>query len=106
MAKPEPESITLEISILGRSYKVACAPDQQMLLQEAAIELDQRMRDARNQGEGVGPERAAVMAGLNAVYDMLEQKAASTWDVSDIKRKIKSLEDRLDRCFYEQEDLF
>jgi cell division protein ZapA len=104
MAKSE--SVMVEISILGRAYKVSCNPEHQALLQEAAQELDRRMREVRGHAEGVGPERAAVMAGLNAVYEMLEQKAASSWDVGDVKRRIKALEERLDRCFFEQESLF
>ncbi len=104
MAKPQ--SVQVEISILDRSYKVTCDPEHQPLLQEAAKDLDRRMRDARANSEGVGPERAAVMAGLNAVYEMLEQKASSKWDINDVKRRIKGLEERLDRCFVDQESLF
>ncbi|MHB8354192.1 MAG: cell division protein ZapA [Burkholderiales bacterium] len=104
MAKSEPALV--EISILDRSYKVSCSPEHLVLLREAAQELDRRMREVRGHAEGVGPERAAVMAGLNAVYEMLEQKAASSWDVGDVKRRMKGLEERLDRCFFEQESLF
>ena len=101
-----PESVALEFSIMDRPYKVSCAPEHKSLLLEAAQELDRRMREVRSHSEGIGPERAAVMAGLNAVYEMLEQKAASSWDVVDVKRRIKDLEERLDRCFFEQESLF
>ncbi len=101
-----PETMQVEISILDRAYKVSCAPEHRDLLQEAAQEFDRRMRDVRSRSSGVGPERAAVMAGLNATYEMLEQKAASTWDVTDVKHKIKELEAQLDRCFFEQESLF
>ncbi|MDE1982659.1 MAG: cell division protein ZapA [Betaproteobacteria bacterium] len=101
-----PESVQVDISILDRSYKVSCAPEHKSLLQEAAQELDRRMREVRSHSDGIGPERAAVMAGLNAVYEMLEQKSASSWDVADVKRRIKDLEERLDRCFFEQETLF
>ncbi len=96
----------LEITILDRTYRVSCQPDQQALLQEAAQELDRRMREVRTQSEGVGPERAAIMVGLNATYDMLEQKSASSWDIGEVRRRIKSLEERLDRCFFEQDSLF
>ncbi len=67
-AKITVEPVTVEFSVLGRTYKVACPPDQQALLQEAAVALDQRMNAIRAQTDGVGPERAAVMVGLNAMY--------------------------------------
>ncbi len=106
MSKTAQGAVQVEFAILDRHYKVSCLPEQQGLLLEAAKELDRRMREVRGQGEGVGPERAAVMVGLNAVFEMLEQKAASSWDVTDVKRRVKEVEDRLDRCFFEQESLF
>ncbi len=106
MSKPAQGPVHVEFAILDRHYKVSCLSEQQGLLLEAARELDRRMREVRGQGEGVGPEKAAVMVGLNAVFEMLEQKAASGWDVTDVKRRIKGVEDRLDRCFFEQESLF
>lgn len=99
-------SNALEIVVFDRSYRVGCEEGQRTLLREAAQELDRRMREVRAQGDGVGPERAAVMVALNAMYEMLEQKAASSWDVSEVRRRVKLVEERLDRCFFEQESLF
>ena len=96
----------MEIVIYDRAYRVGCEEGQQSLLREAAQELDRRMREVRGQGDGVGPERAAVMVALNAIYEMLEQKAASSWDVSEVRRRVRAVEERLDRCFFEQERLF
>ncbi|MDA8416996.1 MAG: cell division protein ZapA [Betaproteobacteria bacterium] len=96
----------LEIVVCDRVYRVGCSDDQFLLLREAALELDRRMREVRVQGEGVGPERAAVMVALNAVYEMLEQKAVSNWDVSEVRKRVTMVEERLDRCFFEQDSLF
>ncbi|WP_297496728.1 cell division protein ZapA [Ferrovum sp.] len=95
----------LEIVIYDRTYRVACEEDQHSLLREAAQELDRRMREARSHAE-VGPERAAVMVALNAIYEMMEQKIASSWDVGEVKHRIKAVEEQLDRCFFEQVNLF
>lgn len=102
----KPAAKALEIVIYDRTYRVACDEGRQGLLREAAQELDRRMREVRAHGDGVGPERAAVMVALNTMYEMLEQKAASSWDVSEVKKRIKVAEERLDRCFFEQESLF
>jgi cell division protein ZapA len=110
MSKSKPvdvvESVAMELTVLDRNYRISAAPDKQALLQEAAQDLDRRMREVKSQADGVGPERAAVLAGLGAVYEMMEYKSASSWDVDDIKRKIKDMEKRLDRCFFDQENLF
>jgi cell division protein ZapA len=100
-----PVTKALEIVIYDRTYRDACEEGQHLLLQEAALELDRRMREARSHAE-VGPERAAVMVALNAVYEMMEQKAASSWDVGEVKHRIRAVEDQLDRCFFEQVNLF
>ncbi|NDU88259.1 MAG: cell division protein ZapA [Ferrovum sp.] len=96
----------LEIVVVDRTYRVNCEEEQRPLLQEAALELDRRMREVRAHSDGVGPERAAVMVALNALYEALEQKAASSWDVGEVKRRVKAVEDHLDRCFFEQDSLF
>jgi cell division protein ZapA len=110
MSKPKSkdavESVPMELTVLDRTYRISASPDKQALLQEAAQDLDRRMREVKGQADGVGPERAAVLAGLSAVYEIMEHKASSSWDVDDIKRKIKTMEQRLDRCFFDQENLF
>ena len=52
----------LDVSIMGREYRVACPPDQEPSLLEAVAYLDHKMREIRDQGKVVGLERIAVMA--------------------------------------------
>jgi hypothetical protein len=44
--------------------------------------------------------------GLQAMFDLLEQKAVCSVDVSEVQVRVGQLDKRLDRCFFEQESLF
>ena len=55
-------SITLDVSILGREYRVACRESERDELLQAVQFLDRRMREIRDSGKVAGSERIAVMA--------------------------------------------
>lgn len=74
MSKPN----TLAVHILDKEYLVACPPDAQTALKEAASQLDSKMREIRQTGKVYGTERIAVMAALNLTYDLMQQSSMST----------------------------
>ncbi|KXW55871.1 cell division protein ZapA [Ferrovum sp. PN-J185] len=96
----------VEFTLFDRSYRLACEADQKLLLEQAATEFIRRVQEIKESHSGMGPESAAVMAGINCMFELLEQQAVSSWDVTEVKQKIKSLETQLERCFYEQDNLF
>ena len=63
-------AITLDVSLLGRGYKVACKESEKNDLLDAVALLDRRMREIRDSGKIVGSERIAVMAALNIAHDL------------------------------------
>jgi cell division protein ZapA (FtsZ GTPase activity inhibitor) len=63
-------AITLDVSLLGRSYKVACKESERSDLLDAVALLDRRMREIRESGKIAGSERVAVMAALNIAHDL------------------------------------
>ncbi|MFQ3200537.1 MAG: cell division protein ZapA [Zhongshania sp.] len=92
---------TITLKILDKEYQVACPPEEQTALMQAAQFLDQKMRGIRTSGKVVGLERIAVMAALNISYEMLQAKqdtrptAAETQTVNNISSKV---EQTLQRC--------
>lgn len=60
----------ITISIMGKDYKIACAPEEQSDLLESARHLDTQMRKIRDTGKVNGPERIAVMAALNLAHEL------------------------------------
>src|SRR4051812_26057079 len=77
MAKSDPAAdaaVTLDVSLLGRAYKVACSQSERGDLLDAVALLDRRMREIRDGGRIAGSERIAVMAALNIAHDLQRAK--------------------------------
>src|SRR6266566_1930848 len=70
----EDPSITLDVSILGREYRVACRESEREELLQAVQFVDRRMHEIRDSGKISGTERIAVMAGLNIAHELLRSK--------------------------------
>jgi cell division protein ZapA len=103
---------TLDIKIQGREYRVACAPEELASLQAAAELLDARMNDIAKATKSTG-ERLAVMTALNLAHELnaAAQHATATpadqaIDGEESRRRIKSIEARLDEVLAPQEKLF
>lgn len=63
------------VKILGKDYQVACPEDQTHALLEAALMLDNKMKQIRASGRIIGLERIAVMAALNLAYELQTMQA-------------------------------
>lgn len=107
-------SVTLEVSLLGRDYKVACKERERAELVEAVALLDRRMRDIRDGGKVVGTERIAVMAALNLAHELWRERkdsptssvSAASIDVTGARRRIAIMHQAIDQALAEQDKLF
>ena len=97
---------TLDITILGRTYKVACADGERDALLRTAAYLDAKMAEIRNAGKVSGTERIAVMAALNIAHELLTTKFGGGFDIGEAKRRIAAVEAKLDTVLGKQEKLF
>lgn len=97
---------TIEVSILGRSYRVSCADGEREALMRAVEYLDAKMGEIKNTGKVNGTDRIAVMAALNIAHELLSMKVGAGFDLGDAKRRIHSIEARLDAAIAQQEKLF
>ncbi len=106
-------TITLDVSILGREYRVACKEAEKDELMQAVQFIDRRMREIRDSGKIAGTERIAVMAGLNIAHELLRSKngaasgsTAAGFDTAGIQRRISAMQSAIDRAMADQERLF
>ena len=77
MSRPQSDAartVTLDVSILGRSFKIACEEGEREELSEAVTFLDRRMRAIRDAGKVSGAERIAVMAALNLAHELMRER--------------------------------
>jgi len=72
---------TVEVTLLGRSYRVACAEGEREALMQAVAYLDAKMNEIMKAGKVMGAERIAVMAALNVAHEMLGMKLGGGFDL-------------------------
>jgi cell division protein ZapA len=97
----------LDIKLQGRTYSVACSPEEREALLEAVAFLDAKMDELARKTKSSG-ERLAVMTALNLAHELtaLKKTPAAPVDSSDLRRRIEAMEARLDAVLDQQEDLF
>ena len=97
---------TVEVNLLGRTYRVACEDDERDSLMQAVAYLDGKMNEIRQAGKVMGAERIAVMAALNVAHELLSLRLGNGFDLGQAKRRISALESKLDEAIAKQENLF
>jgi cell division protein ZapA len=107
-AGPAERAVTLDVSLLGRDYKVACKPGEEGELRDAVAFLDRRMRDIREGSKTSSTERIAVMAALNIAHEFQRARAQPTAgadagaapalvDAAAARRRIASMRSAIDQ---------
>lgn len=99
------ETKNMDVSIMGREFRVACPDDEQEELLLAVSYLDRKMREIRDSGKVIGVERIAIMAALNIAHELLTTRTGG-FDIGDFKRRIGSMQEQLDQAMLDQEKLF
>ncbi len=97
---------TLDVSIMGRSYKVTCADDEREALLAAVAYVDKKMTEIKAASKVAGTERIAVMAALNIANELLSIKIGSGFDIAELKRRMNSVQSKLDQALSQQDSLF
>jgi cell division protein ZapA len=98
---------SLQITIMGRNFRVACKEEEQAGLLEAVEYLNRRMEEIRDQGRIVGLERIAIMAALNITHEFLGAKVGGdNFDMAAFKRRMAQMETVIDTALSEQSKLF
>ena len=93
------KSKTLDVSIMGHTYKVACSDDEREALLSAVAYLDRKMSEIKSAGKVGSSERIAVMAALNITHELLTAKNnASGFDIEGLKRRMAAMEATLDQA--------
>jgi len=93
------KSKTLDVTIMGRTYKVACSDEERNALLAAVAYLDRKMTEIKNAGRVASAERIAVMAALNIAHELLSSRTdASGFDVEGLRRRMAAMEATLDQA--------
>jgi cell division protein ZapA len=100
------EAKSLQVTIMGRDFRVACPEEEQAGLLEAVDYLNRKMLEIRDAGKVIGLERIAIMAALNIAHELLTTKVGGGFDMGEIKRRMNRIEAVIDQAMSEQAKLF
>ncbi|MYL23720.1 cell division protein ZapA [Halomonas alkaliantarctica] len=89
---------TKEITLLGRSYMIACDSGEETKLERAARYLDRAMHGIHAQSSVLGSERIAIMAALNITHELLETLDERRDDEAELTRLSQRLERALEKA--------
>lgn len=114
-ASPGERMVTLDVTLVGRDFKVACKPGEEAELRDAVAFLDRRMREIREGSKSSSTERIAVMAALNFAHDLLRVRAhpaaadptaaGALVDPAAARRRIAGMRSAIDHVLSGQEKL-
>lgn len=96
----------LDVKILDRELRVACPEEEREALLSAVSYLDRKMTDIRDAGKIANVERIAIMAALNIAHELLSTKVGRGVDLSDLTRRMNTMQAAIDQALAEQETLF
>lgn len=95
----------VDVSIMGREFRVSCTDDEYEALMSAVSYLDRKMREIRDGGKVIGVERIAIMAALNIAHELLTTRTGG-FDIGDFKRRINFMQEQIEQEISEQNELF
>ena len=96
----------LDVSIMGRNYRVTCADEEREALLAAVAYVDKKMTEIKAASKVAGTERIAVMAALNIANELLSVKLGGGFDMAELKRRMNSVQSKLDQALSQQDTLF
>ncbi|WP_255988194.1 cell division protein ZapA [Chitinolyticbacter albus] len=95
----------LDVSIMGREFRVACPLEEEETLLQAVNMLDAKMHEIREGGKVIGIEKIAIMAALNIAHEYLHMDAGG-FDIGAYRRRIEAMNATLDAALQDQGQLF
>ena len=101
MSKTTPATV----HILDKEYRIACPEEEREALETSARYLDSKMREIRDSGKVIGADRIAVIAALNIVNELLQQKGRRDDYAKSMGVRIRKLQERIDSALGTGEQL-
>ena len=99
------EPAGIDVTILGRQFRVACTDEEKPELLKAVSYLDGKMREIRGSGKVIGVERIAIMAALNMAHELLSVRVDGV-DLGEVRRRMTEMRTMIDEVLSSQDELF
>ncbi len=97
----------LDVTIMGREFRIACPEEDEPVLMQAVDMLDGKMQEIKDAGKIIGVDKIAIMAALNLTHELLSTRVSGgDVDLGEFKRKIAHMNEMIDTAMLEQNRLF
>ena len=96
---------TTIIEVNNKSYRVKCPYDKVPELQQAAIYLDDKMKEIRNNSTLQSPDTITMMAAINITHELLHAKQQNQHDIENINKRINQIQYKVEEALVEQEEM-
>lgn len=87
---------SITIKIIGRDYQIACGPDEEDALRQAATYLNKQMEKVKKHGSTLGFEKIAVMTALNLSYELLQSSQQADESENGAQQFLTELEKKIE----------
>jgi cell division protein ZapA len=96
---------SITVNILDRVYQVKCPIDMVQSLQEAALYVDQQMREVRDSGKVIGLERIAVISALNLAHELLYLSQHENKYIELMSSRIREMQEKVEEALTQQREI-
>ncbi len=96
-SKVAPSKVSVNVYIMEKKYEIQCGPNEKQHLIQAAVDVETRMRAAKNIGANISSEKAAVLTALNLANEL--QGAADNTDMlTAVSNSVIDMSARIDKA--------
>ncbi len=97
----------ISVSVLGKPYQIKCPVGVDQDLQNAAVFLDEKMREVRDVGKVIGTDRVAILTALNIAFDYLNLQKKENKTIDEMAERICNMQKKINEVLtqYEQIEL-
>ena len=95
-------SKAIEITLMGRTYSIACPDGQEAALRHVAHNLEKQLMSLKARTNNISREEIAIMAALNTGYELLEEQQKNQDYNKQMDEKIGLLQSTLEDALVER----
>lgn len=99
------EHTTITVHILDKPYPVKCPEEAVEALQQSALHLDKKMREAAAKCKHGHLDRIAIMTALNISYELLQAKQGSELADQAQANRMAALQHKVDDALTQQAEI-
>jgi cell division protein ZapA len=89
------EQLAVVVEILGKDYRIACAPEEKDALLRASKYLNEKVREIKSSGRIIGNEKIAAMAALNLSHELLSLQEGEREKADALRSKVQKIKEKV-----------